>query len=84
MEEGVVLAISGPRFNFIARLQSARDSNPAGGGPTTTLCSLINGLVAFDGCLYIPLASPLLHKILATIETISISTKGNPHIRTIT
>jgi hypothetical protein len=71
-EEGVVLAISAPRFDFIERLRQAQASDPAlvamrdeiSAGIRAAPWSLIDHMVAFDGRLYIPPASPLLQEIV--------------------
>jgi hypothetical protein len=75
-EEGVVLAISAPRFDFIERLRQAQASDPAlvamrdeiSAGTRAAPWSLIDHMVAFDGRMYIPLASPLLQEILAAVH----------------
>jgi hypothetical protein len=75
-EEGVVLAISAPWFDFIEHLRQAQASDPAliamrdeiSAGTRVAPWSLIDHMVAFDGHLYIPLASPLLQEILAAVH----------------
>jgi hypothetical protein len=75
-EEPVLLAISGPTFNFVERLRQAHDTDPALvtlkeeliAGQRTGAWSLVDGLVAFQGRLYIPPASPLLHELVTAIH----------------
>jgi len=71
-EEAVALAFSAPRFNFVDRLRQATSSDPAlvalkdelTAGTRAAPWSLVDGLVAYKGCLYIPPASPLLREML--------------------
>jgi len=71
-EEAVALAISGPRFDYINLLRHATSTDLAlvalqdelAAGTCASPWSLIDGLVAFKGRLYIPPASPLLHEVL--------------------
>jgi hypothetical protein len=75
-EEPVVMAISGPRFDFIDRLRQATSVDPAlvtlreeiTAGARESPWSLSNGLVTFNGCLYIPPTSLLLQEILVTMH----------------
>jgi hypothetical protein len=75
-EEGEVMAILAPRFDFIERLRHAQATDPAlvaihdgvRVGTRTAPWALVDGMVAFKGCLYIPLASPLLQEILAAVH----------------
>jgi hypothetical protein len=75
-EEGEVLAISAPRFDFIERLRHAQATDPAlvaihdevREGTHTTPWALVDGMVAFEGRLYIPPVSPLLQEILAAVH----------------
>ena len=65
-EDAALLAISGPRFDFVERLRQANDSDPAlvalrnelSAGQRTAPWSLVDGMVAFQGRLYIPPSSP--------------------------
>jgi hypothetical protein len=57
-EEGELLAISAPRFDFIARLRQAQAMDPA--LPCAAPWGVVDGMVTYDGRLYIPPASPLL------------------------
>jgi hypothetical protein len=75
-EEGEVMAISAPHFDFIERLRHAQATDPAlvaihdkvREGTRTALWALVDGMVAFEGRLYIPLVSPLLQEILAAVH----------------
>jgi hypothetical protein len=75
-EEGEVLAISVPRFDFIERLRHAQATDPTlvaihdevREGTRTAPWALVDGMVAFEGCLYIPPVSPLLQEILAAVH----------------
>ena len=63
-EEPTLLAISGPTFNFVDHLRQAHDTDPSlialkedlVAGQRTGSRSLVDGLVAFKGRLYVPLA----------------------------
>jgi hypothetical protein len=67
-EDGALLALSAPRFNFIDRLCQAQLDDPAlialhaeiTAGSHQAPWTLVDGMVQFAGRLYIPLASPLL------------------------
>jgi hypothetical protein len=71
-----VLAISAPRFDFIERLRHAQAMDPAlvaihdevREGTRTAPWALVDGMVAFEGRLYIPPMSPLLQEILAAVH----------------
>jgi hypothetical protein len=71
-----VLAISGPRFDFIDRLRQATDQDPTlvaiktkiASNQRATPWSLVDGLVVFQGRLYIPPGAPLLWEILAAVH----------------
>jgi hypothetical protein len=75
-EEGEVMAISAPRFDFIERLQHAQATDPAlvaihdevRVGTSTTPWALLDGMVAFEGRLYISPALLLLQEILAAVH----------------
>jgi hypothetical protein len=75
-EEGELLAISAPRFDFIERLRHAQATDPAlvaihdeiRAGIRTAQWSIIDDMVALEGCLFIPAASPLLPEILAAVH----------------
>lgn len=75
-KEGAVLAISGPKFDFLDRLRLAHDTDPAlvtlkaelTAGQRTAPWALIDGMVAFQGRLYIPPASPLLAEVLSAVH----------------
>ena len=67
-EEGVVLVLSGPRFDFIERLRQAHSTDPAlaallddiRSGARTLLWSVTDDMVHYGGRLYLPPGSPLL------------------------
>jgi hypothetical protein len=75
-EEGAVLAISTPRFDYIERLRHAQAIDPAlvairdeiTTGARAAPWSLIDGMVAFDSRLYVPPSSPLLQEIMTTVH----------------
>jgi hypothetical protein len=75
-EEGEVMAISAPRFDFIERLRHAQATDPAlvaihdevREGTRTAPWALVDGMVAFEGRLYIPPVSSLLQEILAAVH----------------
>jgi hypothetical protein len=75
-EESVLLAIFAPRFDFIARLLQAQAMDPAlaaihegvGAGTRDASWVVANGMVTYDGRLYIPPASPLLQDIVAAVH----------------
>jgi hypothetical protein len=76
-EEGAVLALSAPRFDYIERLRAAQTTEPAlvairdaiQAGTRSAPWALRDGMVMFDSRLYIPPSSPLLHEILAAIHS---------------
>ncbi|WVZ77022.1 hypothetical protein U9M48_024925 [Paspalum notatum var. saurae] len=65
-EEGELLAISAPRFDFISRLRHAQALDPSlvaihdevRAGTRAAPWAVTDGMVTFDGRLYIPAASP--------------------------
>jgi hypothetical protein len=69
---GEVMAISAPRFDFIKRLCHAQATDPTlvaihdevRAGTRAAPWAPVDGMVAFDDCLYIPPASPLLQEVL--------------------
>lgn len=75
-DEVVVLAISCPRFDYVDRLRQAHATDPTlvalrdaiTGGERAGPWSLVDGLVAFSGRLYIPPTSPLLLELLAAVH----------------
>jgi hypothetical protein len=75
-EEGTVLVLSGPRFDFIARLRQAQLSDPAitaireevRAGTRAAPWAVTDGMVQYAGRLYIPPASPLLQEILRAVH----------------
>jgi transposase InsO family protein len=75
-EESAILAISRPRFEFIDRLRLAHDQEPALVALKEEIAndlhmapwSLIDGMVAFQGHLYILPDAPLLQELITTIH----------------
>jgi hypothetical protein len=75
-DEPAILAISGPGFDFIDRLRQSHTIAPAlvvlkeeltiGQRPGSW--SLLDGLMAFDGHLYIAPASQLLHELISAVH----------------
>jgi len=75
-DEGSIIAISRPHFDFVSRLRQAQDTDPAlvaiwdelhegsRGAPWT----LVDGMVQFGGRLYIPTASPLVQEIMVAVH----------------
>ena len=72
-EEGSVLALSAPRFDFVDRLRHAQRQEPAlvalrdelAAGTRGAPWSLLDGMVAYADRLYIPPDSPLLLEVVA-------------------
>jgi hypothetical protein len=75
-EEAVAMAVSGPHFDFVDRLRQATSSDPTlvalkdelTTGTRANPWSLIDGLMAFKGRLYIPPMSPLLQEMITVIH----------------
>jgi hypothetical protein len=75
-EEGTLLAITAPRFDFVERLRQAQATDPAlvtiydeiHAGTRTAPWSIVGGMVAMEGRLYIPASSPLLQEIVAVVH----------------
>jgi hypothetical protein len=75
-EEGELLAVTAPRFDFIERLRQAQATDPAlvaiydeiRAGTRKAPWSIVGDMVAMEGRLYIPADSPLLHKIVAAVH----------------
>jgi hypothetical protein len=74
-DEPAILAISSPGFDFVDRLRQAHATEPAlvalkelAAGQRPGSWSLLNGLVAFNGHLYIPPTSPLLHELISAVH----------------
>ncbi|XP_066347902.1 uncharacterized protein [Miscanthus floridulus] len=71
--EGVVLALSPPRFDFVVRLRQAQLTDPAlvaiqddvRVGSRGAPWAIVDDMVQYAGRLYIPPASPLVQEILA-------------------
>jgi hypothetical protein len=75
-EEGALLAISAPRFDFIGRLRHAQATEPAlvaihdvvHAGTRTAPWTVVDDMVTYEGRLYIPPTSPLLQEIMETVH----------------
>jgi hypothetical protein len=75
-EEGELLALSAPRFDFIDHLRQAQLSDTAlvalrgdiDIGAHQAPWSVVDGMVQFAGQLYIPPASPLVHEIMGAVH----------------
>ena len=75
-DDGVVLAISTPHFDFITRLRQAQAIDPAlvairddiAARSRAAPWSLIDDLVTYDSRLYVPPTSPLLPEIMAAVH----------------
>ena len=75
-DDAGLLAISGPQFDFIDRLRLASATDPVlvalkaeiAADQRLAPWSLIDGMVAFRGRLYILPLSPLLQEVLATVH----------------
>ena len=73
-EEGAVLVLSAPRFDFVQRLRQAHVTDPAlvalqqeiSAGAQVLPWALSEGLDTYSGRLYLPPASPLLQEALRT------------------
>jgi hypothetical protein len=73
---GALMAVSGPYFDFISRLRHAQATDPAlvavhdeiSAGTRVAPWAISDGLVTYDGRLYIPPASPLLQEIVAAVH----------------
>ena len=76
LEEGAILALSAPRFDFVDRLRHAQLAEPAIiairddvlAGIRTAPWAIVDGMLQYAGRLYIPSASPLLHEILEAVH----------------
>ena len=74
--EGVVLAISAPRFDYIERLRQAQVQDPAlvairdelSASTRSAPWSIVDGLVTYDSWLYVPSALALLPEIVAAVH----------------
>jgi hypothetical protein len=74
--EGVLLAVSAPCFDYIGRLRHEHTSDPAlvalreelAVGSRGAPWALVDGLLTYDGRLFIPAHSPLLHEIMAAVH----------------
>jgi hypothetical protein len=75
-EEPGAMNISAPHFDFIDRLRAEHDADPAlralrdeiTADQRAAPWSLVDGMVAFAGRLYIPPTSPLLQEVLSAVH----------------
>ena len=75
-EDGAILSLSAPRFDFVDRLRRAQDEDPGlvalrdevAAGTRGAPWSLVDGMVQYQGRLYIPPASPLLQEIMQAVH----------------
>jgi hypothetical protein len=75
-EDAGVMALSAPRFDFVARLCQAQATDPAllalhdeiRAGSRQLTWAIVDGLVQHGGRLYIPPASPLLQEVLVAVH----------------
>jgi hypothetical protein len=74
--DGAVLAISAPRFDYIARLRLEQAGHPAvvalkdelSAGSRGAPWGIVDGLLTYDSRIFVPPASPLLQEILAAVH----------------
>jgi len=75
-DEGSILAISGPRFDFIDRLRQAQDVDPAlvalrdeiNAGQRGAPWTVVDNMIAYAGRLYVAPASALLPELVAAVH----------------
>jgi len=75
-DEGSILAISGPRFDFIDRLRQAQDVDPAlvalrdeiNASQRGTPWTVVDNMIAYAGRLYVAPASALLPELVAVVH----------------
>jgi hypothetical protein len=75
-DDGSILVLSAPRFDFVTRLCQAQLSDPALVALQDEVCAgskglpwaVIDGMVQYGGRLHIPSASPLVPEIMATVH----------------
>jgi hypothetical protein len=74
--EGAVLDVSAPRFDYIAQVRQEQASHPVvvalkeelTAGLRGAPWAIVDGLLTYDGRIFIPSASPLLQEILAAVH----------------
>jgi hypothetical protein len=74
--DGAVLAISAPRFDYVARLRQDQQGHPESvalldelkAGSRGAPWAIVDGLLTYDGRLFVPPSSPLLQEILAAVH----------------
>jgi hypothetical protein len=75
-DEGTLMAISAPHFDFVERLRQAQATDPVlvaiyeeiRAGTRVAPWSIVGGMVAMERHLYIPTTSPLLREIVAAVH----------------
>jgi hypothetical protein len=75
-DEGAVLLLSAPRFDFVERLRQAQQADPAlvalqadlRAGKRPAPWALVDGLVQYSGRLYVPSTSPLVHELMVAVH----------------
>jgi transposase InsO family protein len=75
-ETAAVMALSMPQFDFIERLRQANQQDPAlialrdqiTSNQRAAPWAVVDGLVTFQGRLYIPLGAPLLHEFIMAVH----------------
>ena len=75
-DDGAILVLSAPRFDFVTRLRQAQLSDPAlvalqdevRAGSREAPWAIVEDMVQFGGRLYIPPASPLVQEIMAAVH----------------
>jgi hypothetical protein len=75
-EDGAVLVLSAPRFDFIERLRQQQESDPAlvalreeiHAGSRTLPWAVVDGMVQYNGRLYVPPSFALLQEIMVAVH----------------
>ncbi|WVZ95693.1 hypothetical protein U9M48_041425 [Paspalum notatum var. saurae] len=75
-EDGAVLVLSAPRFDFIERLRQQQEADPALvalreeilAGSRVLPWAMVDGMVQYSGRLYVPPSSALLQEILVAVH----------------
>ena len=75
-DDGAILVLSAPRFDFVTRLRQAQLSDPTlvalqdevRAGSREAPWAIVDDMVQFVGCLYIPPASPHVQEIMVAVH----------------
>jgi transposase InsO family protein len=75
-EEGTMLALSAPRFDFLARLRQLHNTDPGlvalreevAGGSRGAPWTIVDGMVQFAGRLYLPPTSPMVQELMEAVH----------------